>query len=198
MTPLRSARARFRPPRLAALALIVVAGVGTGMPAAADDDRVRLTTSLGDIVVEVFPEQAPQTASNFLRLVDKGFYEGLVFHRVVPGFVVQAGGYDARMSYREPPGNVPNESANGLSNETGTIAMARLSDPDSANTQFYINLGDNTNLDARPGRPGYTVFGRVVEGMDVVRQIESVATTSKAAMTDVPVEPVVIERARRL
>jgi peptidyl-prolyl cis-trans isomerase A (cyclophilin A) len=178
---------------LAALALLF--GAGT---AAAEEPRVRMTTSLGDIVVELYPGDAPLTVENFLERVAEGFYEGLIFHRVVAGFVIQTGGYDAELTYREPPGNVPNESANGLRNSRGTLAMARLSDPDSANTQFYINVKHNTHLDGAPGRPGYTVFGRVVEGMDVVTEIELSDTGRRGGMAGVPDSPIVIERMHRL
>lgn len=160
--------------------------------------QVRLSTTMGTIDIELFEERAPQTVANFLRLVEDGFYDGLIFHRVVAGFVIQAGGYDAAMSYREPPGNIPNESDNGLKNTRGTLAMARLDDPDSANSQFFINVADNTHLDAGPGKPGYSVFGRVIDGMDVVTEIELSNTGRKAGMAGVPDTPIVIERAERL
>jgi cyclophilin family peptidyl-prolyl cis-trans isomerase len=172
----------------------------TAVPVQAADDnpRVRLQTSKGIIDVELFAEQAPKTVANFLRLVDQDFYNGLIFHRIIAGFVIQTGGYDAGMNYREPPGNVENESSNGLENTAGTLSMARLADPDSANAQFYINIADNTHLNARPGQPGYTVFGRVVDGMDVVTEIELSDTTRKAGMSDVPTNAIVIESAERL
>lgn len=161
--------------------------------------RVLIDTTLGDIEVELFEKRAPRSVTNFLRLVDKGFYEGLIFHRVIAGFMVQAGGYDEGMNYQESPlDDVANESSNGLKNEPGTLAMARLADPDSANAQFYINLADNTHLDGGTNQPGYTVFGRVVEGMDVVREIELAETTRKAGMPDVPRTPIVIEGVQRL
>lgn len=187
--------------RAASIALALLAGVLVARPAAAEEalPRVLLQTSMGDIVVEVFTERAPVTAANFLELVEQDFYDGLIFHRVVAGFVIQAGGYDAGMNYREPPGeNIVNESANGLANARGTLAMARLSDPDSANTQFFINVADNTHLDATPGQPGYAVFGRVLDGMDVVTEIELSNTTRKAGMAGVPEDPIVIESAQRL
>lgn len=162
-----------------------------------ENPHVRLVTTMGNIDVELYQQQAPETVANFLSLVDDGFYDGLIFHRVIAGFMIQAGGYDAGMNYREPPGTVKNESSNGLDNAVGTLAMARLSDPDSASSQFYINVDDNTHLNARPGRPGYTVFGRVVDGMDVVHAIEEVDTTRKAGMDDVPVAPVLIEDVER-
>lgn len=180
------------------LAALSCAALGTVHAAAEDAPRVRLSTSLGDIDVELYADRAPRTVANFLERVDEGFYEGLIFHRVVAGFVIQTGGYDAEMNYREPPGNVPNESANGLRNTRGTLAMARLADPDSANTQFFINVQDNGHLDPAAGRPGYTVFGRVVDGMDVVTEIELSDTTRQGGMAGVPETPIVIERAARL
>ena len=188
-------RGRFRRTlqHVAALALLLTAGT-----AAADEPRVRLETSMGDIVLALFPDRAPATVDNFLRLVDDDFYDGLIFHRVVAGFVIQAGGYDVGMNYREPPGTVVNEAGNGLVNARGTVAMARLDDPDSADAQFFINVKDNDHLNAGPGKPGYTVFGRVVEGMDVVTEIELSDTTRKAGMAGVPERPIVIERARRV
>ncbi|HEX7037407.1 MAG TPA: peptidylprolyl isomerase [Pseudomonadales bacterium] len=185
--------------RSAALAVLVSVALGAGSTLAAEDNpRVRLQTTLGPIEVELFEAEAPQTVANFLKLVDQDFYDGLIFHRVIAGFMVQAGGYDAGMNYREAPNTVPNESDNGLKNTVGTLAMARLSDPDSAGAQFYINVEDNEHLNARPGQPGYTVFGRVVEGMDVVTEIELAETTRKAGMPDVPKVPIVIEDIERL
>jgi peptidyl-prolyl cis-trans isomerase A (cyclophilin A) len=165
---------------------------------AADEPRVRLSTTLGNIDVELFPDRAPRTVANFLRLVDDGFYDGLIFHRVIANFMIQTGGYDASMKHREPPATVPNESFNGLQNRTGTLAMARLDDPDSAGAQFYINVNDNAHLDAAPGVPGYTVFGRVIAGMDVVIDIELADTGIQADMAGVPDTPIVLERAERL
>lgn len=179
---------------VATVALLAAAGA-----AAADDaPRVRLETTMGDIVLELLPDRAPASVDNFLRLVDDDFYDGLIFHRVVAGFVIQAGGYDVGMNYREPPGTVVNEAGNGLVNARGSVAMARLDDPDSADAQFFINVKDNDHLNAGPGKPGYTVFGRVVEGMDVVTEIELVDTTRKAGMAGVPERPIVIERASRV
>jgi peptidyl-prolyl cis-trans isomerase A (cyclophilin A) len=160
--------------------------------------RVALETTKGTIVVELFPEQAPKSVANFLAYVDDGFYDGSIFHRVIAGFVVQGGGYDVGMTYRQPRGNVPNESHNGLSNDRGTIAMARQNDPDSASSQFYFNLASNPHLNAQPGRPGYTVFGRVIDGMEVLDRIERSTTVERSGMSGVPDEPVVIERARRM
>ncbi len=177
-------------------ALVMMAMAQT--PAAETENPVVvLETSMGDLTVELFQAEAPQTVENFLELVDAGFYEGLVFHRVIPGFVIQAGGHTADMSYREAPRTVVNESANGLRNDRYTLAMARHSDPDSAGAQFYINIGDNHSLNNRRGSPGYTVFGRVSEGMAVADAIAAVDTTTRASMGDVPVAAVVINKATR-
>jgi len=172
-----------------------VASAAAGV--AEETSRVRLTTSAGIIELELDAARAPQTVANFLDLVDAGFYDGLIFHRVVANFVVQTGGYDARMQLREPPRRVPNESRNGLRNARGTIAMARLNDPDSAEAQFFINVNDNRHLDAGPGVPGYTVFGRVIAGMDVVTDIELTDTGIEADMAGVPTTPILIEKATR-
>ena len=170
----------------------------TGPALAADNPLVRLETSAGNIDIELYPDRAPASVENFLTLVDGGFYDGLIFHRVVAGFVIQAGGYDERLTYRPPPATVVNESLNGLSNQKYSVAMARLSDPDSADTQFFINVKHNPNLDAQRGKPGYTVFGQVVAGMDVVTTIELVNTHVEAGMAGVPEEDVIISRATRL
>jgi peptidyl-prolyl cis-trans isomerase A (cyclophilin A) len=158
---------------------------------------VRIETSLGDIVVELDRRRAPVTANHFLRHVEEGLYEGTVFHRVIPGFVVQGGGYlEGSMRGIDHLGPIINESGNGLKNETGTIAMARHSDPHTATSQFYFNLADNESLDPRRRNWGYTVFGKVLEGMDVVEAIAVVETDYNALIDspDVPVEPVVLKR----
>ena len=180
--------------RLAALAALIA------LSATADDPApiVRLETSAGAIDIELFPSESPRTVDNFLRLVDESFYDGLIFHRVIANFMIQAGGYDAAMIYRRAPRTVVNESLNGLSNTKGTVAMARTSDPDSADAQFFINVKDNANLDARSGQPGYTVFGKVIEGMEAVAEVELNDTHRRKGMADVPVENVVIRSATRL
>ena len=159
---------------------------------------VRLDSSAGIIDIQLFPDKAPQTVANFLQLVDENFYDGLIFHRVVANFVVQAGGYDAEMNLRKPPRTLVNESFNGLTNRRGTVAMARLADPDSADSQFYINVNDNAHLDAQPGRPGYTVFGKVVAGMEAVTAIELSDTGLRNGMAGVPKRPIVINSLKRL
>jgi peptidyl-prolyl cis-trans isomerase A (cyclophilin A) len=166
--------------------------------AKADPPRVRLETSLGNIDLEVYPEFAPISAENFLRLVDDGFYDGLIFHRVIANFMIQAGGYDAEMTYRNEPGTIINESSNGLLNRKQYVAMARLADPDSAGAQFFINVKRNPHLDGSRGKPGYSVFGKVVAGWDVVEEIELSDTGIKAGMPAVPDTPIVIKQASRL
>lgn len=183
---------------IGAAAALLLVGLTPFAASAGEAPVVRLETSLGNIDIMVDPEHAPATAANFLERVDEGFYDGLIFHRVVAGFVIQAGGYDAKLTYRAPPGTVPNESGNGLKNARFSVAMARLADPDSADTQFYINVADNPHLDPQGTRPGYTVFGRVVAGEDAVTAIELVETRLEAGMAGVPVEDVVITRAHRL
>jgi len=186
-------RTWFRSPLTLAVLLVLLT-----IPASADNATVRLSTTAGPIDVVLYADQAPKTVANFLQLVDEGFYNGLIFHRVVAGFVIQTGGYDANMVYRESPRTVVNESRVGLANRQGTLAMARLEDPDSADTQFFINVQDNPNLNAKPGIPGYTVFGEVVSGMDVVEQIELTPVATRDGMQGVPTAPIVIEKAERI
>ena len=164
----------------------------------AENPRVALETTAGVIVIELFEQQAPVTVANFLDYVDAGFYNGLIFHRVEAGFVIQAGGFDAQMNARESGDNIPLETRSGLRNLRAMVAMARLSDPNSASAQFYINMRNNPHLDPGPGRPGYAVFGRVVDGMDVAQTIELSETGIKNGMPAVPLQPVVIEKAHRL
>ncbi|MGA0840047.1 MAG: peptidylprolyl isomerase [Pseudomonadales bacterium] len=160
---------------------------------------VRFETDAGVIDIELMPERAPQTVANFLDLVDSGFYDGLIFHRVVANFVVQTGGYDRDMQPREPPRTVPNEARNRLKNRRGTVAMARLDDPDSADSQFFINVNNNTHLDHTPDQPGYTVFGRVVAGLDTaVVTIELTETGIRNGMAGVPLTPIAIQKASRI
>jgi peptidyl-prolyl cis-trans isomerase B (cyclophilin B) len=157
--------------------------------------QVLLETSMGSIKVELFKEKAPITVRNFLSYVKEGFYDGLIFHRVISTFMVQGGGMDANMQSKPTKFAIKNEAANGLSNKLGTLAMARTSVVDSATAQFFINVADNAFLDYRGKTPdlfGYAVFGQVVDGMDVVDAIKSVKTGSKGGHSDVPLEPVVI------
>jgi peptidyl-prolyl cis-trans isomerase A (cyclophilin A) len=188
--------------RIVALGLLIAlpfaASAAADSSAAAGNPRVEVTTNLGSFVLELWPAEAPLTVENFLAYVDRGFYDGLVFHRVIPDFMIQAGGYDAAMDYREPMGPVRNESVGGPRNLRSTIAMARQRNPDSADAQFFVNVKDNGHLDADGQRPGYTVFGQVVAGMDIVDRISLVRTGVRAGMRDVPLQPVVIESAARL
>ena len=165
--------------------------------ASVEQPQVVINTSVGTMIATLDGERAPQTVANFLELVDAGFYNGLIFHRVIAGFVIQTGGYDVQMQRREGPRNIPNESFNGLRNQKGSLSMARLQDPDSASSQFFINLSANTHLDALPGKPGYTVFGHLVAGTDVAEIIEFAETGILQEMAGVPIEPILILSARR-
>lgn len=160
--------------------------------------RVTLSTTAGELTIELYPDKAPATVANFLDLVESGFYEGLVFHRVIAGFMIQTGGYDGALEYRTPPRQVVNESSNGLANRRWSVAMARHADPDSAGSQFYINLFDNQHLDATAEAPGYTVFGQLVAGFDVAEDIELTDTGNRGGMADVPVTHIVVQNARRV
>jgi peptidyl-prolyl cis-trans isomerase A (cyclophilin A) len=153
-------------------------------------------TSQGDIKVELYPEKAPKTVENFLAYVKSGQYSGTIFHRVIPGFMIQGGGYSTSFAEKPTRAPIPLESKNGLKNATGTLAMARTSDPNSATAQFFINTVDNAGLDyPNPDGNGYAVFGKVVSGMDVVKKIEGSPTTTRGPMQDVPQKPPVIESA---
>jgi cyclophilin family peptidyl-prolyl cis-trans isomerase len=159
--------------------------------------QVKLETSMGDIVIELNEEASPITVKNFLRYVEEGFYDGTIFHRVIPDFMIQGGGFTAEMVQKKPHPPIVNEASNGLKNDRGTIAMARTANPDSATSQFFINHENNDFLNyAGQSKPGYTVFGKVVEGLDVVDAIAAVKTTQKGQHSDVPVEPVVIKSAK--
>ncbi|MFT3758795.1 peptidylprolyl isomerase [Thauera sp.] len=168
----------------------------TSLGALAANPMVELKTSQGEIVVEVFADKAPKSAENFVQYVKDGFYNGTVFHRVIDGFMVQGGGFDADMKQKSTRAPVENEAKNGLKNERGTLAMARTADPHSASSQFFINLVPNTFLDY-PSRDGwgYAVFGKVVKGMDVVDKIAKVQTGNRGFHQNVPVEAVIIENA---
>lgn len=154
-------------------------------------------TNKGKIVVELDPNAAPVTTANFLAYVDEGFYDGTIFHRVIPNFMIQGGGITPDGEKKETKSPIILESDNGLSNKTGTIAMARMRSPNSATAQFYINVADNRALDYTPSTPGYAVFGRVIEGMDVVNEIRQVETGMKYGRPNWPKEDVVIEKITR-
>lgn len=159
--------------------------------------KVLLSTSLGDITIELYPEKAPITVENFLAYVDSGFFDGTIFHRVIPGFVIQGGGFTEDMNKKPTRPPVKNEAGNGLKNERGTLSMARTQETDSATSQFFINLSDNTALDHGMRGFGYAVFGKVIEGMDIIDKIAAVKTGNRGMFNDVPVQPVLIVSARR-
>lgn len=180
------------------LALITLGFVLAAPAQGAQAPRVKLTTSLGEVVIELAPDKAPASVENFLGYVRSGSYDGTLFHRVIEGFMAQGGGFSRDFTRRDTRDPVRNEADNGLRNITGSVAMARTSDPHSATAQFFINLSDNAFLDHRSRDPqgwGYAVFGHVVEGMDVVERIEKVATGKRGPYSDVPLEPVLIESA---
>jgi cyclophilin family peptidyl-prolyl cis-trans isomerase len=158
---------------------------------------VILNTSHGDITIELFPDDAPISVENFLAYVDEGYFEGTIFHRVIPGFVLQGGGMTADMQNKATRAPIKNEADNGLLNERGTLSMARTPEVDSATSQFFINLQDNDFLNHGSRDFGYAVFARVTDGIDVVDEIAAVKTGNKGMHRDVPVEPVVILSARR-
>ncbi len=173
----------------------------TSHAAAAESPRVELKTSLGSIVLELYPDKAPKTVANFIQYVNDGFYSDTIFHRVIDGFMIQGGGFTQDFDQKETRTPIENEAANGLQNKIGTIAMARTGDPHSASAQFFINVADNDFLNHTAPTPegwGYTVFGKVVEGMDVVEKIRQVATERRGPFEGVPITPVVIESAQVL
>ena len=174
-------------------ALVVLAGALAAGAWAADAPRVKMVTTLGEFVVELDPEKAPKTVENFLQYVNDKHYDGTVFHRVIDNFMVQGGGFTAEMQQKPVRAPVQLEARNGLKNQVGTIAMARTSDPNSATSQFFINVRDNTSLDApNPDGHGYTVFGKVVSGMDVVSKMKAAQTATRGPHQNVPVTPIVI------
>ncbi len=159
---------------------------------------VKLSTNFGDITLELNAEKAPITVANFLQYVESGFYDGVIFHRVIDGFMIQGGGFDTDMQQKKTKNEIKNEADNGLSSDNYTVAMARTSIPDSASSQFFINATNNDFLNHTAKTAsgwGYCVFGKVIEGMDVVDKIKKVKTTNKAGHSDVPVEAVIIEKA---
>jgi cyclophilin family peptidyl-prolyl cis-trans isomerase len=161
--------------------------------------RVQVITNMGTFVIELNQERAPLTVAHFLAYVEQGFYTATVFHRVVPNFVIQGGGLDTDYKVKPAPLKVVNESGNGLTNARGTIGAARGTDPHSSDSQFYINLYDNAALDPNATRWGYAVFGKVIQGMEVVDKIGNVSTGSHGAIKeDVPLKPVIIERIERV
>ena len=159
---------------------------------------IRFETSHGPFTVELFAKEAPVTVENFLRYVDDGFFDGTIFHRIVPGFVIQGGGLTTDFANKKTRAPIANEAKNGLKNGRGFLSMARTSDINSATSQFFVNLADNAFLDHGPRDFGYAVFGRVTEGMDVIDKIARVGTGRRQGYTDAPMEDVVIVSARRL
>jgi len=157
---------------------------------------ITLKTNIGDIFIELDEENAPNTCANFKQYVEEGHFDGTIFHRVIDNFMIQGGGFQVGMMEKDTRAPIENEAKNGLSNETGTIAMARTMDPHSATAQFFINVADNKFLDY-PGQDGwgYCVFGKVTEGMDVVNKIKGVETGNRSGHADVPVEDIIIEKA---
>ncbi len=166
---------------------------------ATNSNLVEVSTNYGSIIIELNREKAPNTVKNFLSYVDEGYYDGTIFHRVIDGFMIQGGGFDKTMAKKDTKKPIMNEANNGLSNVVGTIAMARTNDPHSATSQFYINVANNTFLNYQSEQqPGYCVFGRVVEGIAVVQKIKGVPVSNFDRYQNVPNDPVMIKRARRV
>lgn len=186
----------FRTPLLSRLALFCAGMTLAGAALAAPAPQVSIKTTMGEIVVELDQEKAPKTVANFLAYVKSGFYKGTIFHRVIDGFMIQGGGFDAKLQPKRTKNAIPLESKNGLSNVAYSVAMARGDNPNSATSQFFINVADNTGLDY-PGSDGngYAVFGKVVKGQEVVDKIKGVLVDDKPGFENVPVIPVVIESA---
>lgn len=185
---------------VATLVLLAAVAPGDAQESAKGNPQVVLKTSKGKIVLELYPDKAPVTVKNFLAYVDAKFYDGTIFHRVIPNFMIQGGGFTADMNQKPTNDPIQNEADNGLKNQRGTIAMARTNVPDSATSQFFINSVSNDFLNFKSKSAqgwGYAVFGKVVEGLDVVDAISAVKTGTSGRFRDVPAEPVVIESARR-
>lgn len=185
--------------RLFSIVASIALAAGPLMAKAEDHPRVKLQTSMGDVVIELVPEKAPKSVANFLEYTKAGFYDGTIFHRVIPTFMIQGGGFTEKYQQKQVRAPIPNEANNGLKNVRGSIAMARTSDPASATAQFFVNVVDNEFLDYRSATPqgwGYAVFGKVVEGMDVVDKIRNVSTGAGGPFGgDVPTKTIVIQRA---
>ena len=175
----------------------LIAALVLALPAAASAQSVKLATSEGDIVIELDRGKAPKSVDNFVGYVKSGHYDGTIFHRVIPNFMIQGGGMDKAMNEKPTKAPIPLESRNGLKNERGTVAMARTMDPNSATAQFFINVQDNAFLDQANSRDGngYAVFGKVVSGMEVVDKIRAVPTGNRGEHQNVPIQPVIIQRA---
>ena len=182
-----------------AFLLMAMTSLAFSDPQSKDDTtKVVMTTTMGNITILLFEKESPISVKNFLAYVDSGFYSGLTFHRVIPGFMVQGGGFMKNLTKRQtilPP--IKNESDNGMKNERGTLSMARTPDPHSATSQFFISVADNASLDISARGWGYAVFGKVIEGMDVVDKIVAVKTETRGPMENVPVDPVIIISVKR-
>jgi len=177
-------------------AALICGGCPTGDPLVEGPPRVRITTSMGEFLIELDEELAPNTVQNFLQYVDEGFYDNTVFHRVIHWFIVQGGGYVSGLEAKPTHDPIASEANNGLLNVRGTIGMARSDDANSATSQFYINVADNPAFNLSATSPGYTVFGRVIEGLAVVDQIAAVPTETRGNYSDVPIEDVVLLTAK--
>jgi len=174
------------------------ADAGATAPVAATKPQVRMHTNRGDIIIELWPEKSPQTVENFLKYVDAGFYNGTIFHRVIGGTLIQGGGYNKFMQLKPTREPIKNESKNRLKHERGTVAMARLLKPNTATAQFFINVRLNSQLNSRPGQSGYAVFGKVIQGMDIVDAISQQATGTLGAFSDVPLNLIIIDSVTRV
>jgi len=191
----------FKTGLVVTLAILLIAGIVTGEPTKKENPRVLIKTNLGNITVELFEKEAPITVKNFLDYVDSKFYDGTTFHRIMPGFVIQGGGFTPDMKKKPTKAPIKNEATNGLKNLKGTLSMARTMDINSATSQFFINLKNNPALDHKDNTPkgyGYAVFGKVVSGWGVVEKIAKVPTTTKGIYKNVPVKPVIIKSIRRI
>jgi peptidyl-prolyl cis-trans isomerase A (cyclophilin A) len=167
--------------------------------AAAPNPQVQVFTNMGNFTIELYSERAPLTVAQFLKYVDQGHYSGTIFHRAIANFVIQGGGFDANYKLKGNPAKVVNESGNGLSNQRGTVGLARPQEPHAGDVQFYVNIADNAALDPNQSRWGYAVFGKIVQGMDVVDRISTVSTGAKGPFKDdAPLQPVIIERIERV
>lgn len=185
---------------LIVLSLLFIVPASTSAEEEGNNPMVEVTTNLGSFTVELYPDKAPISVKNFLHYVNMKFYDGTIFHRVMPTFMVQGGGFTPDMMKKATGAPIENEANNGLSNLKGTIAMARTGEINSATCQFFINVKDNTGLDYRGDAPadyGYAVFGKVVDGMDTIEKIKGVKTTTKGAYANVPDKPVIIKSIRR-
>ncbi len=182
-------------------AVAMVCALGGCEKKVVENPQIILETSSGKIILELYPDRAPETVKNFIAYIDSEFYNDTVFHRVIPNFMIQGGGLTAEMKSKATQMPIKNEADNGLKNDRGTIAMARTADPDSATAQFFINIANNEFLNhkSKDSRGwGYAVFGRVLEGMDVVDAVAGMKTGPRGAYSDVPIQPVVIRKAQRL